>query len=85
MEIKDIEKIKELTGFLDKTILQVCGNFIKLSDNTLRFIFNPTTPILENVNEVFFAHSYIFTINGFQYPMYYIIYTTTLSNDVMFE
>lgn len=85
MEMKDIEKIKELTGFLDKTILQVCGNFIKLSDNTLRFIFNPTTPILENVNEVFFAHSYIFTINGFQYPMYYIIYTTTLSNDVMFE
>jgi len=74
-----------LSGLVDDDIVEIFGNFFKLNDNSLRFIFNPTVPVLENINEIFFAHSYIFTMNGHQYPMYYIIYTTTTSNDVMFE
>lgn len=85
LELKDIEIIKTLSGFKDNEIVSVHGNFFKMDDDTLRFMFKPTTPIIENINEVFFAESYVLTLNGQQYPMYYIIYTANGSDEVMYE
>jgi len=80
--MKDIELIKGLAGFKDNVITGVYGNFFTMDDDTLRFTFKPTTPIVENINKVHFAQSFIFTKDGWQYPTYYIIYTKKGSTDV---
>lgn len=86
LEFKDVDRIRELSGFKDNKITGIYGNFFTMDDNTLRFMFKPTTPVLENVSEVFFAQANVFTLNNQQYPIYYIVYTTTdKPKEVKFE
>lgn len=84
LELKDIEKMLVLTG-IDATVVTVYGNFVKLSDNTLRFLFNPKYPVLDNVDEVLMCDFYLYTATGQSYPIYYIMYTLPGSTDVYFE
>ncbi len=85
LEMKDVELIKALSGFKDNVITGVYGNFFTMDDDTLRFMFKPTTPIVENIDKVHFAQSFVFTKDGWQYPAYHIIYTKKGSTDVQFE
>lgn len=85
LEMKDVENLKKLSGFKDNNITGVYGNFFKLNDNTLRFMLKPINPVLTNVDKVLFAQSFVMSLNGIQYPMYFIIYTNIGSNDIMFE
>lgn len=71
----DLTSVLNLVGIFSE-IKEIKGKFFIDGEDNLRFVLFPKKIIATNVKSVLFSNFYLFYLKGYQYPQYYIIYTT---------